>query len=295
MFSPDQILDDLRGVFHGRLHFDAPTRDLYSTDASPFQILPAGVAVPLNESDLRTLVKYAYANNLPIMPRGAGTGLAGESLGSGLILDLSKHFRGIRHTAADRVACGAGVRLSDLNAALAPLGRRFAPDCASARTCTLGGMVATNASGGNAFAHGYTRDHLAALRALWDDGELATLDRSNLRPADPALRTTEIRSQTSALLSAHRELIQLTRPQTPFNRCGYALHDAITPAGLDVAALLAGSEGTLGIVTEVELRTIPLPGGRCAMALGFETQQAALRAGLAVRAVEGIVSCDLLD
>lgn len=295
MFSPDQILDDLRGEYQGRLHFDAPTRALYATDASPFQVMPAGIAVPNNEADLQVLVKYAYANGLPIVPRGAGTGLAGESLGPGLILDLSKHFRGIRHTAADRVSCGAGVRLAELNAVLAPMGRRIAPDIASARTCTLGGMVATNASGGNAFAHGYTRDHLAGLRVLWDDGEIASLDRSNLRPADPQLRTTEIRSQTSALLSAHRELIQIARPHTAFNRCGYQLHDALTPAGLDLAALLAGSEGTLGITTEVELRTIPLPGGRCAMALGFDSQQSALRAGLTVRAVEGIVSCDLLD
>src|SRR4051812_4559970 len=99
LFSPDQILDDLRGEYEGRLHFDAPTRSLYATDASPFQIMPAGVAVPENEADLQVLVKYAYANGLPIVPRGAGTGLAGESLGPGLILDLSKHFRGIRHTA----------------------------------------------------------------------------------------------------------------------------------------------------------------------------------------------------
>jgi len=295
VFSPDQIRDDLRGEYRGELHFDAPTRSLYASDASPFQVMPAGVAVPEDETDLQVLVKYAYAQGLPIVPRGAGTGLAGESLGPGLILDLSKHFQSIRHTAEDRAACGAGVRLAQLNAALAPLGRRFAPDIASARTCTAGGIVATDASGGNAFAHGYTRDHLAGVRVLWDDGEIAELKRSHLRLPAAQMRTTEIRTQTSLLLSAHRELIQLARPHTTFNRCGYALQDALTPAGLDLTAILAGSEGTLAIATEVELRTIPLPGGRCAFALGFGSQQEALRAGLTLRAVEGITGCDLLD
>jgi len=295
VFSPDQILDDLRGEYRGRLHFDTPTRSLYASDASPFHIMPAGVAVPEDEADLQVLVKYAYSRGLPIIPRGAGTGLAGESLGPGLILELSRHFRGIRHIAEDRVACGVGMRLAELNAALAPMGRRFAPDVASARTCTIGGIVANNASGGNAFVHGYTRDHLTGVRTIWDDGELALLDRSNVRLTTASLRTTEIRSQTAALLSAHRELIQITRPHTPFSRCGYILHDVATPKGLDLAGILAGSEGTLGIITEAELRTVPLPGGRCAFALGFASQQEALRAGLTLRAAEGITSCDLLD
>jgi FAD/FMN-containing dehydrogenase/Fe-S oxidoreductase len=295
VFSPDQIQDDLRGEYRGRLHFDAPTRSLYASDASPFHVMPAGVAVPEDEADLQVLVKYAGSAGLPLVPRGAGTGLAGESLGPGLVLDLSRHFQGIRHSGENRVACGVGVRLADLNAALAPLGRRFAPEVASGRTSTVGGAVANNASGGNAFAHGYTRDHLAGVRVLWDDGELAVLDRSNLKLATAQLRTTEIRSQTAALLSANRELIQITRPHTPFSRCGYLLHDVATPTGLDLAGILAGSEGTLGIVTEAELRTVPLPGGRCAFALAFASQQEALRAGLTLRAAEGIVGCDLLD
>src|SRR5437588_907523 len=90
-----RILDDLKGFFKGELLFDGLSRALYSTDASIFQVQPLGVAVPRDEEDLQALVRYAAANNFPLVPRGAGTGVAGESLGRGLIVDFSSHFRAI--------------------------------------------------------------------------------------------------------------------------------------------------------------------------------------------------------
>jgi len=295
MRTPQQLQDDLRGEYRGGLRFDPPALALYATDASPFQVVPFGVAVPAGEADLITLVRYAHEHGIPLHPRGAGTGLAGESLGPGLVVDLTTGFRSIPEVTPDFIRAEVGVTPRELNAALAPLGRRFAPDIGSGDTCTVGGVVANNASGPNLFRHGYTRDHLLGLRVVWDSGEIAAL-RSPPEPlAEAGLRTTEIRSQTAGLIVANREMLQLTRPATEFTRCGYQLHDVATAAGLDLARILVGSEGTLGVVTSATLKAVPLPGGSAAFVAAFDTLPAALRAGLTLRAAGGVVSCDLLD
>ena len=155
----ERIRDDLKGILKGELLFDDLTCALYSTDASIFEVQPAGVVVPRDEEDVQALVRYAGEHQVPLVPRGAGTGLAGESLGSGLIVDLSKHFRAILEVGADTVRVQPGVVYRDLARELARVGRRFAPDPANLE-CTLGGMLATNASGARAFRHGFTRDHV---------------------------------------------------------------------------------------------------------------------------------------
>jgi len=292
--APHQIRDDLRGSFRGRVLVDDTSRALYATDASPFEVTPVAVAVPADEDDLRSLVQYAHESQLPLVARGGGTGLAGEALGPGLVVDLSVHFRQILMVGPDWVTAQPGVTCAALNAELARVGRRFAPDPTSAAACTVGGMVATNASGGTAYRHGYTRDHVLGLRVVWDDGTADSLLNTS-RADDSLLRTVEIRAQTSALLAENRDLIQITRPQTRFNRCGYVLHDVLSPAGLDLARLLVGSEGTLGIVTEATVRTIPTAGGTSLAVLGFPSVDAAVRAGLSLRSADGVVSCDLLD
>jgi len=185
VLDPKQITDDLRGQFRGRLHFDRLTRGLYSTDASPFQIDPLAVAVPEDTESLATLVRYCHDHTIPVVPRGAGTGLAGESLGPAIVIDLSVHFRQIRALGTDTVTVQPGVILNDLNAELAKVGRRFAPAPASGAICTVGGMVATNASGGNAFHHGYTRDYVAGLGVIWDSGDADWVGVGR-RPIPPA-------------------------------------------------------------------------------------------------------------
>lgn len=292
MLDPKQITDDLRGHFRGALHFDVLTRGLYATDASIFEVAPLAVAVPDDAEDVAVLVRYCFEHNIPLIPRGAGTGLAGESLGPAIVLDLSVHLRAVREVRGDTVTVEAGVTCAALNAELAKHGRRFAPDPASAATCTIGGMIATNASGGNCFRHGYTREYVSGLEVVLDDGTATTLSR-DVRPDLPE-RHEQVFRATAALLAITPDLIKQGTPRTPFNRCGYLLHDVLTPQGPDLAKLLVGSEGTLGIVTTATLRTIPLAGGTCLTLLGFPTLDAAVRAGLHLRRFAP-VGCDLLD
>jgi FAD/FMN-containing dehydrogenase/Fe-S oxidoreductase len=290
--DPNQLIDDLRGLFRGTIHCDELTRGLYATDASVFEVAPLAVAVPNDADDVAVLVRYCSEHNIAVIPRGAGTGLAGESLGPALVLDLSVRLRHIGELHGDTIQVEAGVTCAALNAALAPHGRRFAPDPASAATCTIGGMIGTNASGGNCYRYGYTRDHVAGLRLVLDDGTPASVGHSEPLPEPD--RLSELRRATTTLLAGHRELIATTRPRTPFNRCGYLLQDVLTPVGPDLTKLLVGSEGTLAVVTAATLRTLPLPGGTCLTLLGFPTLEAAVRAGQDLRGFSP-VGCDLLD
>jgi FAD/FMN-containing dehydrogenase len=176
------IRDDLRGVIKGELLFDELSRALYSTDASIFQVQPLGVVAPRDEEDVQALVRYAAEQRIPVIPRGAGSGLAGESLGAGMVIDLSQHFRSISEVGADTVRVQPGVTWRQLNARLAREGRRFAPDPASGAQCTVGGMLATNASGARALRHGYTRDHVAHLRSVLDTGDAVWAGREPRQP-----------------------------------------------------------------------------------------------------------------
>jgi FAD/FMN-containing dehydrogenase/Fe-S oxidoreductase len=288
----ERVHDDLRGAIKGELHFDELSRALYSTDASIFQVQPAGVAVPRDEEDVQALVRYAAANQITLIPRGAGTGLAGEALGRGIVVDLSRHFRSIVDVGDDTVRVQPGVVNADLNARLARVGRRFAPNPASIVQCTVGGMLATNASGANALLYGYTRDYVAKLRIVANTGDAFSVGLEG--PQQPAGRMEEVVRGVRALLERNAELVRSWRPRTRFNRCGYLLHDVLTPDHLDLARLLVGSEGTLAFFTEATLRTTPLPAGRSLILLGFDSLEAASRASLRALA-GGPAACELID
>jgi FAD/FMN-containing dehydrogenase/Fe-S oxidoreductase len=291
----ERVRDDLKGIVKGELLFDPLALTLYSTDASIFEVRPAGVVVPRDEEDLRALVRYAGEHQIPLVPRGAGTGVAGESLGAGLVVDLSQHFRAVLEVGSDTVRVQPGVVYRELARRLAAVGRRFAPDPASGE-CTLGGMLATNASGARAFRHGYTRDHVAALRVVLDNGDAADVGRVWRVPAAerPHGRLEDIVSSVVTLLEQNAGLIGRHRPRTRFDRCGYLLHDVLDAGHLDLARLLVGSEGTLALFTEATLRTVPLPGGRSLALLGFASLDAALRAAQA-SLPSGPAACDLVD
>lgn len=291
-----RIRDDLQGFFKGELQFDEVARILYSTDASIFQVKPLGVAVPRDEDDVRALVRYAYENRVPLMARGAGTGMAGESLGAGLIVDFTKRFREIVEVGSDTVRVQPGVTLDALNQRLARDGRRFAPDPASGAVCTLGGMLATNASGSHALLHGYTNDHVVSLRAVLDNGDAVTAleEPWPLRPSGPWGHYHDLLTALGVLFEQHQVALDAASPPLRFDRCGYRLQRILSKGRLNVPRLLVGSEGTLAAFTEATLKTIPLPGGRSMVLLGFASLELALRAATEVLKTRP-AACELLD
>jgi FAD/FMN-containing dehydrogenase/Fe-S oxidoreductase len=291
-----RICDDLKGLLQGEVLFDPLSRALYSTDASIFQVEPAGVVVPRHEEDVRALVTYAAQHRIPLVARGAGSGVAGEALGRGLVVDLSRHFRAVLDVGADTVRVQPGVTCRELNVRLAEVGRRFAPDPASAEQCTVGGMMATNASGSRALRFGYTRDHTEALRAVLDTGDAVAVGRESLTPAAeaPAGHWQDIVAAVGVLLEQNAGAIDQYRPRTPFNRCGYLLHGVLHEGRLDLARLLVGSEGTLALFTEATLRTIPLAGGRAVALLCFPGLEGALRAAQ-LALPTGPTACELIE
>jgi FAD/FMN-containing dehydrogenase/Fe-S oxidoreductase len=300
------VLDDLRGIVQGELLFDEISRSLYATDASIFEIRPLGVVVPKDLEDVQAVVRFASEHQIPLIPRGAGSGIAGESLGPGLIVDLSRHFRSILEVGADTVRVQPGVVYRDLNIELAKIGRCFAPDPASGAQCTIGGMLGTNASGAHALRYGYTRDHVSSIQGVLDTGDVANLAKyprgpelfpkngqSSLRRPESG-RVETIAKALISLLDQNANLIRTHQPRTRFNRFGYLLQDVLTQDHLDFPRLLAGTEGTLTIFTEATLRTIPLPKGKSLVLLGFENLDSALRT--TKRALEFLpAACELIE
>src|SRR5438128_7680776 len=166
------------------VRFDNLTRQLYATDASIYQIEPAGVAFPRSAQEASAVIRAAADENVSVTPRGAGTSLVGNAIGEGLIVDFSRHNREIDNLNSDKrsVRVGAGVVLDQLNAFLKPHGFCFGPDVATSSRATIGGMIANNSSGARVPVYGTTADHIVSLELVLVDGRVL-----NVGPAHASL------------------------------------------------------------------------------------------------------------
>jgi len=291
-----RILDDLRGLIDGELLFGPIERSPYALDASLYEIDPLGVVVPRHEDDLVALVRYADEQGIPIHPRGAGTSMAGETLGAGLVVDFSRHFRRIVETKGESVVVQPGVVLDVLNAHLAPFGRRIGPDPSGPESRTIGGMIGANAAGARSLRHGTTADHVESLAVVFADGESARLAREPWPDfeAEPVDFRDLLARKVATILRHNADLIARNWPKSPRNRAGYALATASDADSIDLSRLVVGSEGTLALVTEATLRTVPIPQAHAVVVLPFG------RLGDAASAVMdclefGPSACELFD
>jgi len=234
--------------------FDNLTRQLYSTDASIYRIEPEAVAFPRNARQASALVRAALQSGVSVIPRGAGTGLAGGAIGDGLIIDFSRHNRQITELDLERrtVRVGPGVILDQLNNFLRPYGFRFGPDVATSSRATLGGMIANNSSGSHVPVYGTTADHLSELELVMADGQIVTIG-----PTHATL--PKQRQLVRELVYFHSLSIQERFPQGLLKRWpGYAF-DRCAREVDNLNHLLCGSEGTLAAITSAELKIVPLP------------------------------------
>ncbi|MBV8317601.1 MAG: FAD-binding protein [Planctomycetaceae bacterium] len=291
-----RIYDDLRGIVEGELLFAPVERAPYAHDASLYEIDPLGVVAPRTEADVVAVVRYAAENEIAIHARGAGTGLAGESLGPGLVIDFSRHLRKIIDLGSESVIVQPGVVLDVVNARLAPLGRRLAADAGGSEVCTIGGMIGLDASGMRSLRRGTTGDHVERLRVVFANGEGAELGCEPWPTYDdePVDFKGVVVRKLGALVRRSGEALARKASGTPKNRAGYALNRATVPGGIHLARLIAGSEGTLVLVTEATLRTVALPPAQAVVVLPFA------RIGDAASAVPRCLGaspsvCDLYD
>jgi len=248
------------------------TRCLYAVDASIYRVEPAAVAFPRSAVEAANLLKVAADNGVEITPRGAGTGLAGGALGSGLVVDFARHNRRISDFDRDRqtVRVAAGVVLDQLNDELARHGMWFGPDVATSSRATLGGMIANNSSGAHAPVYGTTGDHVAALEVVLADGTVAVV-------GSESAELSEIQRAADDIVAEHADAIVERLPEGLVKRWpGYGLDRALCAPG-DLTQLVAGSEGTLAGITSAIVRVVPKPERRYLGILFFQSIMEALQ------------------
>lgn len=293
----ERIQADLRGLIAGEVRCDDVFLQMYATDASIYEIKPLGLVRPRGVADVVACVQYAAEKGLPLHPRGAGTGLAGDSLGPGLVLDFSHSMRRILAVGQDTVRVQPGVILAHLNRQLARHGRLFGPDPATRAVTTMGSVLAVDASGTHWPLYGSARDHVVGLQVVLANGQVLEVGRHKLSGADaedalPPRR--QLVGRLAELISREQKVIAQHQPKALVNRCGYQLDDVLGDDHLDLARLLVGSEGTLAIITEATLRTVPRPKQRGLALLFFDRLDAAARGAQEIASL-GVATCDLMD
>jgi FAD/FMN-containing dehydrogenase len=276
------IEQELTPLVKGDCFFDEETREAYSTAASWYKIQPVGVLFPCDVEDVQAAVRFCRESGLAIIPRGGGTGLAGQAVGFGLILDFTKHMNRVISTGPSSVTVQPGLILQDLNQRLAANGRMFPVDPASAKLCTVGGMIATNAAGAHGLKYGATKDHIERLTVVLSNGDVAVIEQDRISASSESVEMFE---QIGSLLRSHRELVEERYPRVAKNSSGYNLLDAIRGSGLDARKLLAGSEGTLGIVVEATLNHIPIPAYRAGVLAYFADYESTAHATVNAQAL----------
>ncbi|HET6884193.1 MAG TPA: anaerobic glycerol-3-phosphate dehydrogenase subunit C [Pirellulales bacterium] len=293
----ERIQEDLRGLVSGEVRCDDVFLQLYASDASIYQIKPLAVVRPRTRRDVAAVVTYARENQLPVHARGAGTGLAGESLGPGIVVDFSAHFRRVLPTEGDTVRLQPGVVHERLNAHLRLHGRLFGPDPAMSQVTTMGSVVALDGCGSHWLKYGSTRRHVQKLEVVLADGATLVAGQEPLVNGvnhDPDERKRGLVNALAGLLDRNADLIRRHQPKSLVNRCGYQLADVLVNGHLDLAKLLVGSEGTLALITEMTLTTDALPRQQGMLLLLFDRLESAARAVQEVLAFAPS-ACDLMD
>ena len=260
--TQELIADLQRAVPH--VAFDRMTRLLYSTDSSIYQMMPIGVVFPRHPDEVSAAVEIAGKHNFPVLPRGGGSSLAGQAINHALVLDFSRYLDKILEIdrEAHTVRVQPGINLGILNKRLIKYGLTFGPDPASADRATIGGVIGNNATGSHSIIYGMTHNHVVATEVVLSDGSRATFKEETVGWETAAKRPGlegAIYSALSKILQRYAEPIDTRYPRTFRSVAGYNLPLLAIQEQPNLAKLLAGSEGTLGIITEATLNLVPIP------------------------------------
>lgn len=303
--TDNHLLANLATKLEGELHYDTVMRTLYATDASAYREMPTAVAIPKTIEDIKTLINFARENGSSIIPRTAGTSLAGQVVGNGIVVDVSKNFTKILEVNKEEhwVRVQPGVVRDVLNMELKKHGLFFGPETSTANRAMIGGMVGNNSCGSNSVVYGSTREHLMEVKGILSDGseiEFKSSDNKGFkdlidiaeRKNGSATLFDKIYKETNAILSDkfNQEEIRREFPKPTIERrnTGYALDmllncEPFTAGGkpFNFCELIAGSEGTLCFLTEIKLHVNDMPPPEIGLVCGhFNTVDESLRANL---------------
>ncbi|ADJ15336.1 FAD-binding and (Fe-S)-binding domain-containing protein [Halalkalicoccus jeotgali] len=271
---PD-LVADLEARVEGDVRFDEYSRELYATDASAYEVTPIGVVFPASTEDIAAVMGYCADREIPVLPRGGGTSLAGQSVNEAVVLDLSRYMTDITDVDPDamRARAQTGITLGELNRTLEPEGIKFAPDPSTADRSALGGAIGNNTTGAHSLLYGKTDAYVEECEAVLSDGSVHTFGEVSVEElresADPDGELIErIHAEVVRIIDEESDAVAERYPSMKRNVSGYNLDvlveeargEGATEEGtVNLARLLVGSEGTLAIVTEAEvaLETIP--------------------------------------
>ncbi len=305
-------LSALATQLQGELHTDNLMRILYATDASIYRELPLAVAFPKNTQDIQTLVKFATQNKISLIPRTAGTSLAGQCVGPGMVVDTSRYMNEILevNVAESWVRVQPGVIRDELNVYLKPYGLFFGPVTATATRAMIGGMVGNNSSGTTSIKYGVTRDHVMELHTILSDGSLVVFNSLSVNEFNEKLKKEDLEGKIYQQIynelnkpEAQEEIRkEFPKPNIHRRNTGYAVDELLksnifTAGGSDFnfCKLLTGSEGTLAFTTEIKLHLNPLPPPQEAtVCVHFATLSESLEATL-VAMQHAPYACELMD
>ena len=270
------ILETVHNSLSGDLLFDDLHKTLYATDASVYRKIPLAVAFPTDEKDIKTLIEFATKNNITLIPRTAGTSLAGQCVGDGIIVDISKHFTNIISfdEQAKTITLEPGIVRDSLNLYLKPFGLFFGPNTSTSNRCMIGGMVGNNSSGSTSIKYGVTRDKVLEIEAILSDGNSVVF--KEITSEEFIKKTKEDTFEGQIYKNIYTELSSVENQQEIKNEfpketihrrnTGYAVDEFLTSdmfggnlPTINVAKFLSGSEGTLAFSTSITLQLDHLP------------------------------------
>jgi FAD/FMN-containing dehydrogenase/Fe-S oxidoreductase len=265
-------------------YFDRMTRLLYSTDASIYQMMPVGVALPHNADEVIAAVEIAGKHGVPVLPRGGGSSLAGQAIGHALILDLSRHMDQILEIdpEAGTIITQPGITHGALNRKVQPYNLIFGPDPASGDRATMGGVLANNSTGAHSIIYGMTLDHVLETKVVLSNGTYVQFkdferDKWGEMGSKPGLEGAIYR-KTLDILDRYKEPIATRYPRTFRHVSGYNLNRMAESEKPNLTSLIVGSEGTLGIVTEMKLNLVEVPKMKRLAMVHFSELRAAMEA-----------------
>ncbi|MCE5294182.1 MAG: FAD-binding protein [Chlamydiales bacterium] len=278
----ERVIEILKHELKSEVRYDQISKRMYSLDASIYDVEPLAILIPRSKQELVHAIEICSQYSVSIIPRGAATGIAGGCLGRGLVVDTSVHLNRVleidytQHTATIQ----PGVVADRLNEMLAPHNLYFAPEISTSNRATIGGMVAANAAGANSLKVGKMQDHVIELElALWN-GQLVRFSSVDKATWKEKLKDRGIEGKIYRHLEhIRKEFAQDIRndfPKTPRRASGYSLDALLDDTHINVAALICGSEGTLGFITEIKVKISPIPQHKTLVVVGYRDMTSAL-------------------